>query len=86
MAGHDRGGNGAGIGAVTFVDHMRPDGLVVRWESRHHRKHQDAGQAGGSTWWAPKARPWWIGVLFAVGSILFALGALPGYVNAVGTR
>ena len=45
MAGQDRGGNGAGIGAVTFVDHMRPDGLVVRWESRHHRKHQDAGQA-----------------------------------------
>jgi hypothetical protein len=70
---------------VTFVDHMRPDGLVVRWESRHHRKHQDAAQAGGSTWWAPRARGWWIGVLFAVGSVLFALGALPGYVNAVGT-
>jgi len=86
MAGQDRGGNGAGIGAVTFVDHMRPDGLVVRWESRHHRKHQDAAQAAGSTWWAPKARGWWIGVLFAVGSVLFALGALPGYVNAVGTR
>src|SRR5215470_10288121 len=85
MAGQDRGGNGAGIGAVTFVDHMRPDGLVVRWESRHHRKHQDA-QAGGSTWWAPRARGWWIGVLFAVGSVLFALGALPGYVNAAGTR
>jgi hypothetical protein len=86
MAETDRGGNGAGIGAVTFVDHMRPDGLVVRWESRHHRKHQDAAQAGGSTWWAPRARGWWIGVLFAVGSVLFALGALPGYVNAVGTR
>jgi len=84
MAGQDRGGNGAGIGAVTFVDHMRPDGMVVRWESRHHRKHQGA-QAGGSTWWAPRARGWWIGVLFAVGSVLFALGALPGYVNAVGT-
>jgi hypothetical protein len=86
MAGQDRGGNGAGIGAVTFVEHTRQDGLVVRWESRHHRKHQDAAQAGGSTWWAPRARSWWIGVLFAVGSALFALGALPGYVNAVGTR
>jgi hypothetical protein len=85
MAGHNRGGHGAGIGGVTFVDHMRPDGLVVRWESRHLRKHQDA-QAVGLTWWAPRARGWWIGVLFAVGSVLFALGALPGYVNAVGTR
>ena len=84
MAGHNRGGNGAGIGAATFVDHMRPDGVVVRWESRHHRKHQ--AQTVGSTWWAPRARGWWIGVLFAVGSVLFALGALPGYVNAVGTR
>ena len=80
MAGHDRGGG------VTFVDHTRPDGMVVRWESRHHRKHLDAAQPAGSTWWAPRARGWWIGVLFAVGSVLFALRALPGYVNAVGTR
>ena len=78
------GNNRGGIGAVTFVDHMRPDGMIVRWESRHHRKHQDA-RAVGSTWWAPRARGWWIDVLFAVGSVLFALGALPGYVNAVGT-
>jgi hypothetical protein len=85
MAGHNRGGSGGGIGAVTFVDHVREDGLVVRWESRHHRKHQDA-QPAGSTWWAPRARGWWIGVLFAVGSALFALGALPGYVNTVGTQ
>jgi hypothetical protein len=27
---------------------------------------------------------WWIGVLFAVGSLCFALGAAPRYVNAVG--
>jgi hypothetical protein len=27
---------------------------------------------------------WWIGVLFALGSICFAVGAAPGYVNAVG--
>src|SRR6516162_6854430 len=83
MAGHNRGGSGAGFGAVTFVDHVREDGLVVRWESRHHRKHQDA-QPAGSTWWAPGARGWWIGVLFAVGSVCFALGALPGYSDAVG--
>ena len=37
-----------------------------------------------STWWAPGAVGWWIGVLFAVGSLCFALGAAPGYVDAVG--
>jgi hypothetical protein len=66
----------------TFVDHLRPDGVVVRWESRQHRKHQKP--AAGSTWWAPRARGWWIAVLFAVGSLLFALGAVPGYGSAVG--
>jgi len=66
----------------TFVDHLRPDGVVVRWESRQHRKHQRP--AAGSTWWAPWARGWWIAILFAVGSLLFALGAVPGYGGAVG--
>jgi hypothetical protein len=41
-------------------------------------------QARGSTWWAPQDRDWWIGVLFAVGSFLFALGTVPAYANAVG--
>jgi hypothetical protein len=31
-------------------------------------------------------RGWWIGVLFAVGSTLFVLGALPAYAHAVGVR
>ena len=58
---------------ATFVDRVRPDGVIVRWESRHHRKHQKP--AVGSTWWAPKARGWWIAILFAIGSLLFALVA-----------
>jgi hypothetical protein len=29
---------------------------------------------------------WWIAVLFAAGLLLFALGAVPGYASAVGTR
>ena len=73
-----------GLGAVTFVDHVRSDGLIARWESRHHRKHLRA--RSGSTWWAPKDRGWWIAVLFAVGSALFAVGSVPGYVGAVGVR
>jgi hypothetical protein len=75
-----------GFRAATFVDHVRADGLVVRWESRRHRKHLRAEAAHGSTWWAPRARGWWIAVLFAVGSALFALGALPSYAAAVGVR
>ena len=34
MVGQDHGGRIAGIGAVTFADHLRADGVVVRWESR----------------------------------------------------
>jgi hypothetical protein len=66
----------AGLGALTFVDHVGEDGLVVRWESRRHRKHLEGPSPAGSTWWAPRARGWWIAVLFAVGSLLFAVGSL----------
>ena len=75
-----------GLRAATYVDHRRLDGPVVRWESRRHRKHLKAAAAGGSTWWAPGARGWWIAVLFAVGSALFAVGSVPAYVGAVGAR
>ena len=78
------GGHDVIIGApATFVDRVRPDGVIVRWESRHHRKHQKP--AVGSTWWAPRARGWWIAVLFAIGSLLFAVGSVPGYASAVGS-
>ncbi len=85
MPGRDGGGRELSIGTpVTFVDHVRPDGVLVRWESRRHRKHLK--EPTGSTWWAPGARGWWIAVLFAIGSLLFALGAIPGYASAVGAE
>ena len=65
---------------------IRPDGLVARWDSRYRRKHWNGWEATAGTWWAPRARGWWIAVLFAVGSALFALGALPPFADAVGTR
>jgi hypothetical protein len=87
MPAKDPGDRPGGIGPfVTFVERVRPDGVVARWESRDHRKHLQRASAAGSTWWAPRARGWWIAVLFAVGSLLFALGAVPGYASAVGTR
>jgi hypothetical protein len=69
---------------VTYIERVRPDGVVARWESRDHRKHLKAGLVTGSTWWAPRDRGWWIAVLFAIGSLLFALGAVAGYASAVG--
>jgi hypothetical protein len=71
---------------VTYVERVRPDGVIAHWDSRRHRKHQHDELAAGSTWWAPRARGWWIAFLFAVGSLLFALGSVPGYASAVGAR
>ena len=71
---------------IAFIESERPGGLVAHWDSRRRRKHAEPGGPPGGTWWAPGARGWWIGILFAVGSALFALGALPSYPDAVGTR
>ena len=68
---------------VTREVFRLPDGTRLLWDSRWHRKH--AGRVpGGSTWWAPFAMAWWMGVLFAIGSICFALGSFPPYATAVG--
>jgi hypothetical protein len=69
---------------VTHATFRRPDGVIVTWESRRHRKRGQ--RARESTWFAPHAVGWWIGVLFIIGSACFALGALPGYVHLVGVR
>lgn len=71
---------------VTAASYIQGGG-VVTWDSRTHRKHAnrlDSGRA--STWWAPGAIAWWIGVMFMVGSLCFAVGAMPGYVDAVGAN
>ncbi len=62
-------------------------GAAARFEPRLHRKQHNRLDTGhGSTWWAPGAVAWWIGVLFMVGATCFALGPLPAYVDAVGVR
>lgn len=71
---------------VTLRIRQRADGTIERWESRRHRKHLSGAGSSGSVWWAPRARDWWIGVLFAIGSFLFGLGVVPAYANAVGAR
>jgi hypothetical protein len=68
---------------ITSESFHAPDGRVLRWDSRAHRKHQVDATAE-STWWAPGAVGWWIGVLFALGSLCFLLGSFPPYADAVG--
>jgi hypothetical protein len=37
------------------------------------------------TWWAPHRAAWWIAILFAVGSFLFAIAPFPGFVQQFGS-
>jgi hypothetical protein len=49
MPVQDRGGGEGSVGPfATFVDHVRPDGVVARWESRSHRKYPGTLAAGSS--------------------------------------
>jgi hypothetical protein len=71
---------------VTRAILRHPLGGRVHWNSREHRKHHNLLDDGTtSTWWAPGAIGWWVGVLFSIGAICFALGAAPGYIGLVGS-
>lgn len=59
---------------VTEVRYTLPDGRVVHWQARQHRKAERS--ARGLTWW--------IGLLFAIGSTCFVLGPVPAYESLVG--
>lgn len=66
----------------------RPDGTRVHWSSRRHRKGlgllEDRVLDPARSWVGrPSASSWWIGGLFAIGSICFALGSLPLYFDSV---
>ena len=71
---------------ITRATFRTPQGEIVTWESRAHRKRHTGDAGAASIWWAPRALAWWIGVLFMIGSTCFALGALPGYLDAVGVN
>ena len=78
-------GHRAGIDATARATVGDGTDAVDAWTSRRLRKQRSLLDTGrGSTWWAPGAVGWWIGVLFAAGSLCFAVGAAPGYVDAVG--
>ena len=85
-AGWERLGSRGWGPFVTREEFRTPGGEIVTWESRAHRKHplRDLGRHD-STWFAPNAVGWWVGVLFMIGAACFALGAVPGYLDLVGT-
>lgn len=73
---------------VTRATYRRPDGTEVEWTSRHHRKGRAVRVVTASEAVDPAPRPvpartWWIAVLFGVGSLCFAFGALPVYLGRV---
>ncbi|MEO0998255.1 MAG: hypothetical protein AAFX58_12125 [Pseudomonadota bacterium] len=68
---------------VTLSRWRRPDGAIVTWRSRAHRKHPSAEVS--RWWWAPAQLGWWIGVLFAVGASCFLVASVPAYVDAFGS-
>jgi hypothetical protein len=68
---------------VTREVLRRPDGTLVRWNSRCHRKASGAPataasgpEARGRIWWRPRTRGWWMAVLFAIGSLCFLVGGV----------
>ena len=58
---------------------------LVVWRSRHHRKGLPLKKAGKllpigpelrRCFWMPQEMNWWIGIVFATGSVLFLLGSV----------
>ena len=73
---------------TTHVAYRRPDGEIVQWSSRFARKHASGlsrATRPRRRWWAPGHASWWIGVLFAIGSVCFFLGPFPGFADLVGS-
>jgi YrhK-like protein len=59
---------------VTSEVLRAPDGSLVRWHSRLHRKRRAGHRAG--VWWRPDRVTWWMGVFFAIGSLCFAVASI----------
>jgi hypothetical protein len=60
---------------VTREVLQSPDGRIVHWRSRLHRKLRARSDRTG-IWWRPDRIAWWLGLLFGIGSACFALAAL----------
>jgi hypothetical protein len=70
---------------VTYRKYRQPDGSERVWHSRRHRKDLlqtesreilIAATTLARCLWMPRQLNWWIGMIFAVGSALFAAGSM----------
>jgi hypothetical protein len=69
----------------------RPDGQVVEFTARRHRKGRGPRLAEGdrpaprmhAVVWAPGDIGWYVGILFMIGSACFAFGSTPGMTSVV---
>jgi hypothetical protein len=70
---------------ITWRVHRGVDGAVKIWSSRHHRKGLALPEAARAVataeillrcLWMPWKLNWWIGIIFAIGSVLFALASV----------
>jgi hypothetical protein len=80
-------------GFITCRIYRRADQALVLWRSRHHRKGlpvqgPEAAAAAGRRSWLGRSWPLngWIGLLFALGSLLFASGSLLSLVPPLAAR
>src|SRR3954465_12164889 len=68
---------------VTREVYRLEDGARRGGSSRRHRKGHERLTVQ-TVFWQPQALGWWIAVLFAIGSFLFALGVVPSYATPAG--
>ncbi|HEX6579200.1 MAG TPA: hypothetical protein VF082_12620 [Jiangellaceae bacterium] len=70
------------------MTYRQPDGTTVEWSSRAHRKHASllsgVRRRRERVHQAARHASWWIGILFAAGSICFLVGPMPWFLRLVG--
>lgn len=80
---------------ITRRVYQQVDQSLVEWRSRDYRKQLAAGRSDqiASVFtllrhglWMPQTLNWWIGLIFALGSFLFALGSVLGLSPALAQR
>jgi hypothetical protein len=75
---------------TTHVMFQQDDGSTVAWSSRSHRKHASRlSRVRGRrerVHEAARHASWWIGILFAAGSVCFLVAPMPWFFDLVGAR
>jgi hypothetical protein len=75
---------------TTHVTFQQEDGSTVAWSSRGHRKHASllsrVRRRRERVHRAARHASWWIGILFAAGSVCFLVAPMPWFFDVVGAR